>query len=168
MRYYLYLPAALLILLAGCNLDEDNSSRKTTHPKPKTDSPVVKTVPVTPQSQPAAGQYGYITAVRQKEGHMYIDADYIQFLMGDAAIAAAKKKHDEVLDDYYIINDNPAIRTLKLTGNFQYIAVESDSAARPGEKALKRLHAAIKNKQVFVLRLNGQGEVAEIKEQFLP
>jgi len=168
MKYKMYLPAALLILLAGCNLDENKSDKKATHTKPKADSPVLKIVPVEPQSKPANGQYCYITAVRQKDGATYIDADYIQFLMGDAAITAAKKKHDKVLDDYYIINDNPAIRSLKLTGNFRYIGVESDSAFQQGEDALKRLQAAVKNNQVFVLTFNQQGEVVEIMEQFLP
>src|SRR5882724_2519531 len=107
MKHRIYWPAALLILLAGCNLDENNTHKKTAPKTHTTDSPVVKQVAIQPQDKPEAGQYCYIKAVYNKEdGAAYIDADYIQFLMGDAAIAAAQKKKDSVMDDYYIVNDN--------------------------------------------------------------
>jgi len=167
MKYNLYRLAALLILLAGCNLDENNTHKKPAHKVVKTDSPVVKHTSIQPQSQAEAGQYCYIKTVYNKEdGAAYIDADYIQFLMGDAAVAAAKKKKDSVMDDYYIINDNTKIRSLKLNARFEFTVVENDASA--GKTAMDYLQSAIKNNWVLVLYFNEKGEVVRIKEQFLP
>src|SRR5882757_10067776 len=123
MHSRIYWPAALLILLAGCNLDDSKTTKKPAHASHKTDSPTVKLVDIKPQTASAAGQYCYIKKVYARSDAMYIDADYIQFLMDDDAVKAAKK-HGEaqmdigqkgdtswyVPDDYYILNDNPKIR----------------------------------------------------------
>ncbi|MBS1564175.1 MAG: hypothetical protein JST39_07285 [Bacteroidetes bacterium] len=160
--------AALLILLAGCNMDEGKDKTKKSHKEATvSDSPTVKVIPVQPQDKPDPGQYCYVKAVSYKEdGIPYIDADYIQFLMGDAAIEAAKKKKEEVMDDYYIVNDNPQLRSLPLAGNFTFIAVEN--SAVKDRSAMDYLQTAIQNKWVLILTLNAKGEVVKIKEQFLP
>ena len=164
------LTAIAALMLTGCNLDENNTHKKPSHAAHASDSPTVKLVPVTPQSVPEAGQYCFVTKVYDKEGDTYIDADYVQFLMGDAAIAAAKKKGEAeaVQDDYYIVNDNPKIRSLKLRPDFQYIGIKYDSMPAGQQSAMDYLHSAAKNNLLLILTLNNNQEVLRIKQQYLP
>jgi hypothetical protein len=170
MRFKAYWPAALLILVAGCNLDDSKATKKPAHAVHKTDSPTVKLVAIQPQDKPEAGQYCFVYKTYDKDGATYIDADYVQFLMGDAAIAAAKKKGEAeiVMDNYYIVNDNPQVRSLKLSSDFEFIVVENSAGSLDKKTAMTYLQSAIKNKWVLILTFNSQQEVIRIKEQFLP
>jgi hypothetical protein len=47
----------------------------------------------------------------------YGEFDLAQFLTGAAAEAAAAERGDEVNNDYYIVNDNPRLRTLIAEGD---------------------------------------------------
>ncbi|HSC39338.1 MAG TPA: hypothetical protein VLD19_15750 [Chitinophagaceae bacterium] len=174
MRLKTYWPAALLILLASCNLDE-----KDTHKKPvqaavrKTgDTPTVKVISPQPQDKPEPGQYCLIKRVYDSAGATWIDADYIQFLMGDAAIAAAKKKGQEemVMDDYWVVNDNTKIRTLKLNSRFEYIAVYAGLEDHPAPvlTAMQHLQGVANTNGILILTFNKEQEVTRIKYQFLP
>lgn len=179
MKYKVtYLAAALLILLAGCNLDEGKTSGE--HKKKATDSPTVKLAPVEPQSTPEKGQYCDIVKVYEKGGRILIDADYVQFLMGKAAVAAAKKdgyaemdinkKGDTVWsvpDDNYVVNDNKKIRTLTLAENVVFIGVEDMTSAPPAKLTVKYLQSVVKD-NLFILRFGANGEVVQIKQQFIP
>jgi hypothetical protein len=176
-----YWPAALLILLASCNLDEKNTHKHTTSgdgTSTSRDTPAVKLVPIGPQDKPEAGQYCYIKKVYNKDGVTYIDADFIQFLMGDDAFKAAKKRGDavpEVHDGdttwlfesaYYVVNENAKIRSLPLAANFEFDAIEGFNAAVGKSSAADYLASLIKN-NIFILTINKEGIVTLVKEQYL-
>lgn len=73
-------------------------------------------------------KYCYIRKLIEENGDYYIVTDFIQFLYGDEAVEVAKKRGfaeydiDEngdtifsVPNDYIILNDNPKLRTFKLS-----------------------------------------------------
>lgn len=175
-RIYL---AVLLLVLAGCNLDEKNTHKHRkagddtawdTDTATASDTPAVKLVPIAPQEKPEAGQYCYIRKAYEKEGDSYIDADYIQFLMGDSAVAAAQKKGeaDAVQDDYYVVNDNPKIRTLKLSSHVEFVALENTVENGIAPSAIEYLQWAVKNEWIAILTFGRNGEVVRIKQQYVP
>lgn len=66
-------------------------------------------------------QMGYIKKVYEKSGKSYLNIDYIQWLTGDAAEKAMRQDGEcpatgecLVLNDYYIRNQNPLIRTFEI------------------------------------------------------
>lgn len=72
---------------------------------------------------------GYIKKVYTKGGKNYIDIDYVQWLTGDAAEQAMredgqcpKKGECIVLNDYYIRNQNPLIRTFEVAPEAEILA----------------------------------------------
>jgi len=180
MRLKTYWPAALLILLAGCNLDEKKDTHKhtTSGDGNSRDTPTVKMLPITGQDKPEAGQYCYIKKVYNKEGVTYIDADFIQFLMGDDASKAARKRGDavpEVHDGdttwhfesaYYVVNENAKIRALPLAANFEFDALEGANAGPTKLSPADYLASRIKD-NIFILTINKEGIVTLIKEQYL-
>ncbi len=163
--------AALLILLAGCNMNENNTQEQPAQVEPKNgDTPTVKIIPLEPQDKPEPGQYCLIKRAFDSAGATYIDADYIQFLMGDEALAAAKKKGEEemVLDDYYVVNDNTKIRTLRLSSHFEFIAVNVGTEPLPAQTAMQHLQSVANTHVIMILNFNKQQEVTQMKIQFLP
>jgi hypothetical protein len=67
-------------------------------------------------------QMGYVKKVHMSGGKNYLDIDYIQWFMGDAAEKAMREDGEcpktgecEVLDDYYIRNANPLVRTFEIS-----------------------------------------------------
>jgi len=124
------------------------------------------------------GQYCFIEKVYEKEGTTYIDADYIQFLMGKPAVEAARKRGDaepfvrngdttwSVPNDYYILNENKKIRSLALKPDFRLVTVEKPEAKEvSGVGYLKKYAKDL----VFVLTLDAtDSTVTVIKEQYLP
>jgi hypothetical protein len=72
-------------------------------------------------------QTAYILSVLKTNEGLFLEADYMEFLMGDKAFEAAKKHHDldtsydgdgkmhvGILNDYYILNENTRTRRLRL------------------------------------------------------
>ena len=73
---------------------------------------------------------GYVKKVYTQSGKNFLDIDYIQWLTGDAAEKAMREdgecpKTGEciVLDDYYIRNVNPLIRTYELAPDVEIVLV---------------------------------------------
>ena len=179
MRFTAYWPAALLILLASCNLDEkDTRKHKASGDDTSRDTPTVKMLPIRGQDKPEAGQYCYIKKVYNKDGVTYIDADFIQFLMGDDASKAARKRGDAVPEvqngdttwhfesAYYVVNENPKIRALPLAANFEYDALVGVNAA-PGKSSPADYLASRIKDNIFILTINKEGIVTLVKEQYL-
>jgi hypothetical protein len=80
-----------------------------------------KPVPKDKNTHPA-----YITNIYTKNGKTYIVADYIQWFEGkDANRIFTQKEPDSGLDSapdgYYIINDNPKLRTFEVKGDAQVL-----------------------------------------------
>jgi type II secretory pathway pseudopilin PulG len=76
------------------------------------DDPVEEDPGVATDSEPDGRYIGRITDVFTEDGTRYIEIDFIQFLVGDEAAAAATAHGDESPppNDYYIVNDNPMLR----------------------------------------------------------
>jgi hypothetical protein len=130
----LVLAFSLFVLSAGCN----SGKSKQDQPIIASDSTMKKDT--NEQRLPAlfeaikndtliAGdhQTSYIQSISKVNGQLFIDADYMEFLVGDEGFEAAGKNHDldtsydengkmtvGLLNDYYILNANTRIRKLPL------------------------------------------------------
>ncbi|MCK8115405.1 hypothetical protein [Anaerosoma tenue] len=80
-------------------------------------------VPVAAERVPAI-----ITAVDTSGSTVRLEADYIQFLTGDEAADAATAHGDESPppNDYYIVNDNPALREFPVQEGISVVTVVND------------------------------------------
>ncbi|GAB2792600.1 hypothetical protein HNQ93_003625 [Hymenobacter luteus] len=119
------LPLALLLtLVAACRSEQETSvaeSRDNVPAAVKGEQSTTETVGNTGRN------HGYIRRFYQEKGQYYVTVDYIQFLNGADAVAAAQRKGDAVMDvqngdtiysvfnDYYIVNDSPRQRTFRLS-----------------------------------------------------
>lgn len=141
-----------------------------------------KTSPAQPPSETSASsqQYTLIDKVYQKGGAWYITADYVQFLTGAAANAAATAHGDESPppNDYYIVNDNKQLRELPVTAsaNVKIMGGEGGDPANPRNQSISTFHDwyysgdTAKNwvkGGIYVLTLSG-GKVTAIDQQFIP
>lgn len=79
-------------------------------------------------------QIGYIKKVYTKQGKEFLDIDYVQWLSGSAAIpamredgACPKKGECMVLNDYYIRNQNPMLRTFEISPEVKVLMQTWDS-----------------------------------------
>lgn len=91
--------------------------------------------PLTASSQPATAaevtagptevQPGYVVSVADVGGTWKLQIDYIQFLTGADAAAAATAHGDESPppNDYYVVNDNPKIREFPVQAGIGVIVV---------------------------------------------
>jgi len=91
---------------------------------------------------PAASEkaIGYLKKIYTKGGKNYIDIDYIQWLSGDVAEKAMredgqcpKKGECIVLNDYYIRNQNPLIRTFEVAPEAEILAHDFGSDYTTGK-----------------------------------
>jgi hypothetical protein len=106
----------------------------------------------------------------------YIDADYVQYFIGDKAIDMAKKNGDadshivngikvySIPGDFYIVNQNNKIRKLEVSDNVKIDLTSSDDSK--SENDLNNLKNNFKDK-LFVLSINND-KVIEIQEIFTP
>jgi hypothetical protein len=164
--------------LYGCRFTDHK--KHASFQKSATDTTAIHKEAITGQTQPYQGQYCLIKKLYTEGDTCYIEADYIQFLMGDKAVAAAKKKGDAdtftdkngniaytVLDDCYILNENPAIRKLALANDvvIQLVSNE-DGNAFLINSSFGKLNKNPKD-AIYVLQLEN-GLVKKIKQQYLP
>ena len=126
-------------------------------------------------------QYADIVRIFQKGDTTFLDADYIQFLTGDAAIEAAKKAHQadtfqtedgkthiDVPDDYYIVNESKKKRQFPLAKDCIFDLIINPDRTHPiVENSLKSLQKIYKDSP-FILTLNDKEIVVKVKEVFLP
>ncbi len=96
----------------------------------------------------------------------YGEFDLAQFLTGAAAEAAAAERGDEVNNDYYIVNDNPRLRTLIAEGDTVVRVLEGGTPdlldSNVADFAVERSPDA-----GFWVTIEG-GIVTEIEQQFVP
>jgi hypothetical protein len=80
-------------------------------------------VPIAAERVPAI-----ITAVDTSGSTVRLEVDYIQFLTGDEAADAATAHGDESPppNDYYIVNDNPALREFPVQEGVSVVTVVND------------------------------------------
>lgn len=178
-----------LLLLAACNSEQTPADAGEVK-----DTPVTKTepadkndkdsalIPFTGQEKPYAGQYCYITKLYTKTGTQYIEADYIQFLMGEEGLAAAKKRNDAIAevnkkgdtvyslpDNVYIVNDNTSLRTLPLAADVEFLKIEFVEGKPFYKKTpLGEMKTSAKDAEMYILTLNSSNVVTHIRQQYLP
>jgi len=113
-----------------------------------------------------------------------ITFDLIEFLTGDAAKQAWQKAHPGSSDgpdnDYYIVNDNPKLRTLPVANPVDFKVVDPEHPSGVADKTISfegatAYFVALKPDQSdhklywdpFWITVSG-GVVTKIEEQFLP
>lgn len=116
---------ALAVLAAGCGEDETTSGGPTTSESPTTSATTEPTDSQTETPEPSETEsptptaqledgrhFGSIRSIDVEAQTMRFDLAY--FLTGEEANEAAAEHGDEVPvpNDYYIVNDNPRLRTL--------------------------------------------------------
>jgi len=162
----------IAFLFTGCHFTEDNkhvASKNKVKDTTAIRKQVIHKEPVAAQTQPYGGQYCFIKKAYADGDTSYIEADYIQFLMGEKAIGAARKKGEPeiVLDDYYIVNENTKTRRLALAKDVVIqVVITEDGNSFFVDANDSLLHQKLQG-GVFVLQLEN-GVVKKIKEQFLP
>lgn len=123
--------------------------------------------------------YCFIRDVVNIDNRTYLKVDFIQFFKFDQAIEEARKRGDAeydieengdttyfVYNDYYIANDNPKIRTYRLTSStvIKFLEVLGDTATD-----FKQSHTALKRVEFspFII-VTRDGETMSLKEIYTP
>ncbi len=175
---------ALLMATSFFSCEQKKAEQPTTHSDSVTETiklPEDNSIAV--EEPGSDSTYAYVRKIYQKGDSSYIDADYIQFLTGKAAIDAAKKNHDAdtfygdngkiieigVPDDYYIVNQSKQIRTLPLAKDADIETMDMSSGNVLTKKmSVKDFKArGLKNGLPFILKLRNN-EVTAISEVYLP
>lgn len=175
------IPLLGLLALAACTSAERESSGRG----------LVETIPSDIKNEEStteavgetARSHGYIRRFYQEKDRYYVTVDYIQFLSGEAALAAARRKGDaqvevvngdtvySVFNDYYIVNYNSRVRTFRLDEEATF------TFWRSGENGLKRFPASPAKVQASVPKVlflspfiieTKQGIVTSLAEQYVP
>jgi hypothetical protein len=134
----------------------------------------------TPLSIEKKQQYTFIRGVIEKSDSTYLEVDYIQYLTGDSAIAAAKRMgdldtfqtadgitHEDVPNDYYILNESKKLRRIPIANECKYdLLLFLDRIKKVDENSLASLKR-IYDDSPFLLTISN-GEVIEVKEVFVP
>ncbi len=123
--------------------------------------------------------YTLVNNIYSENNKDYIDADYVQYFIGDKAVAEAKKRKEadsfivngqtvySVPSDFYIVNENNKIRKLEVANDVKLDLVSSyDSKNDAHSITINHLRKDYKYK-LFLLTIQN-GKVIEIKEIFTP
>ena len=130
-------------------------------------------------------QMGYIKKVYAKGGKNYLDIDYIQWLTGNVAEKAMREdgecpKTGEciVLNDYYIRNQNPLIRTFPISPD-AVITMQTYDMEETGQIAPQEISFA-QFSWIFTPKVNsrlksvpyiveiGNNQIVSVNEQYIP
>jgi hypothetical protein len=119
--------------------EESGTDEVTASAEPETDTTIVEEEPPEieapaeddePVDVPVAAERvpAIITAVDTSGSAVLLEVDYIQFLTGDEAADAATAHGDESPppNDYYIVNDNPALREFPVQEGISVVTVVND------------------------------------------
>ena len=130
---------------------------------------------------PDGRHFGFIKSVDLNSSPSTMVFDLAYFLTGDEANAAAAKRGDEVPvpNDYYIVNDNPKLRTLQVSPNADIELVDwkecCDKVFKPNWQKFQDSFALdeapagrYKGKFTHYWVTVNRGEVVQIQEQFVP
>src|SRR5688572_886595 len=124
-------------------------------------------------------QHVFIKKLTEIKDSVFIDADYIQFLMGKEAIEAAKKAGEAdttigangqmeigITGDYFILNENNKIRRLRLADSCKYRLIDYLDREYPLKNDLESLKK-IYDENFFLLTIENN-IVTEIEEVYTP
>jgi len=126
-------------------------------------------------------EYAFITEIQQNGDSTYLVVDYVQYLTGDSAIAAAIQEGNAdtveidgkisigVPNDYYILNSSPKLRKFAVDKKCEFdFLLELDRVNI--EKIDNSLHSLKKiyKDAPFILTINRNKTVVRLEEVFLP
>ncbi len=187
------LAVAVLVIgaLTGCGPDTGSaatgpsSGPSASGATAASDGPVASSAPASPSASPVLADgrsAAYLTVLDIP--HRSITFDLIEFLTGDAAKKAWQKANpgsgdDGPDDDYYIVNDNPKLRTLPVAANVTVSVLQNDGgspqtatitlAALPGYLAKAKPDTTDHKLSYNPWWLTVQnGQIVKIEEQFVP
>ena len=118
----------------------------------------------------------YVTeAARREDGSSTVTFDLAYFYRGERAEQEAAERGDEVVNDSYIVNDNPRLRTLPLADAVivRYIPVDRCCDLQDGdidawlESILETNQTDYPKDAAWWFRVDG-GQITRIEQQFLP
>jgi hypothetical protein len=178
MRLSVFLFFCIALFMYGCHAADQKKQAPLLTASGDTTVPHKELLTGKPQ-QPDS-EYCLIKKLYQENEVWYIDADYVQFLTGDKAVTAAVKKGEAdtmtgddgkisvtVPNDYFIVNDNPAIRKLALAKDVVLqLVVYKDGNPVVENAALKELNKSPKA-AIFILQFDDK-LVKNIQQQYLP
>jgi hypothetical protein len=133
-----------------------------------------------PSSTPAMDDGRYFVFVKKLHGtppDATMTFDLAYFLTGDAANEAAAENGDEtpVPNDYYIVNDNPRLRTMPVSPTVQINAIDWTNCCEPTSvpytdwaASLTHPTDALLGTQVPYWITVTDGQIVTIEEQYLP
>ena len=173
-------------------LSDDERAAETPSPPPeRTPSPTPTATPTaseasspTPTASPtgpavlADGRhFVYVTdAARLEDGSATVTFNLAEFYRGERAEAEAAERGDEVVNDYYIVNENPRLRTIPLADvvAVRYIPVERCCELQDGdidawlESIIETNPTDYPGKDAAWWFRVDAGLVTRIEQQFLP
>lgn len=184
---------ALLSIGAGAliALSDDQPGRATgptpSSPATPTPQPSATSEPSSSETpEPSASQspvledgrhFVYVkTAFRPANGAARVRFDLAYFYTGARAASEAAERGDEVADGYYIVNDNPRLRTLPLADEVgvEYVPVGACCELQPGNMDAWLEAVLATNPTDYAgtsvpwwITVEG-GEITRIEEQYLP
>ncbi len=126
-------------------------------------------------------KYAFITEILQNGDSVFLKVDYVQYLTGDSAIAAAISEDGAdtiqldgkisvgVPNDYYILNNNPELRKLRIDKKceFDFLLYLDRVDVKGIDNSLSSLKKIYKD-ALFHLTLNKEETIVRIEEVFIP
>ncbi|MET4108163.1 hypothetical protein [Hymenobacter sp. UYP22] len=175
------LPVALLLTVAACRSTEQEGavaeSRDVVPTELEGEQSTTEKVGNTGRG------HAYVRRVYEQKGRYYAVVDFVQFLKGPDAVAAAQRRGDAIAEvqngdtvysvpnDYYIVNENTKERTLPLRAGATFRFWQNGGnglAQRPqsAEQVAAVPPAALKYAPFVVV--TQQGEIVSLTEQYVP
>jgi hypothetical protein len=180
--------AAALLLMAACGKDkgaakvgeaDQTTTTASTSTTTSTTAPPATTTTIgenttlgesdaTGKSElPDGRHFGYWSTFEIGDTIAFGEFDLAYFLTGKEAEKAAAAHGDEVNNDYYIVNDNPKLRTMIVDGHAAVLVLASEGG--PDQKSSNVADFAVDRHKHsgFWITIAG-GKVTKIEEQYLP
>jgi hypothetical protein len=164
---------ALLLVLGGCNQPHrstPDASAPTSAP-PSAATSAGLGAPASPNPSPALpdGKHpAFLTVV--DVAHRTVTLDLVEFLTGDAAKKRFQQDHPGEQgpdNDYYVVNDNPLLRTLPVSGQVQ-VTVAGGDPNQPIAKTFADLPGYVAAHKVLFWLTVAHGEVTRIDQIWVP
>lgn len=178
-----FLPLTALVLsLAACRSEQETSTGRLR--VEQVPAEVKGEMSTTEKVGETGRNHGYIRRMYQDKGRYYATVDYIQYLNGADAVAAAKRRGDaqeevvngdtvySVFDDYYIVNDDQKQRTWPVSENAVVTLWYRTPGTTLSQEQVTVADLLGKNRAFFehapfVIETK-QGVVTSITEQYIP
>jgi len=190
---------AFTLLTAGCTSSGADSASANASDGSSSSAPAARQSSATPTPTGATStpsvtaspliedgkNFAFVRSVDTSTDPPTVTYDLAYFLTGDAATQAAKTRGDEVPppNDYYIVDDNPRLRTVDLSPSVRIALFDWNNCcdATVNASVDEFAHAVNAGKKQTTVRrhlfngrlspywlFGGEGTIVRIEEQFLP